>query len=162
MDIKDLSDKNLIEMYGSCIRELKSRKIIRSKNVVGDLGEYLAIDHYCKTPGLPKLQPAPASTMNIDAISTKGERYSIKSTTSNTTGVFYGLSPKGSSLIDKQSFEYVIIVFFDDDYNLIRINELTWDLFLVHKRWHSRMNAWNLSITSKLLTDSKTIYLRGK
>ena len=35
--------------------------------------------------------PAPVGTENIDAISRKGDRYSIKSTSSNTTGVFYGL-----------------------------------------------------------------------
>lgn len=44
MDLSKLSDRELVEIYGKTIKELKERSIIRSKNVVGDLGEYLAID----------------------------------------------------------------------------------------------------------------------
>lgn len=55
MDMMKLSNRDLIELYGNTIKELKTREIIRTKNIVGDLGEYLAIDYYCKTPGLPKL-----------------------------------------------------------------------------------------------------------
>lgn len=58
MTIQDLSNEKLIELYSSIIKELKNRKIIRTKNVTGDLAEYLAIQHYCKTPGLPNLQAA--------------------------------------------------------------------------------------------------------
>jgi len=43
------------------------------------------------------------------------------------------------------------------DYNLIRINELTWDQFLYFKRWHSTMSAWNLPINNELLEATKTI-----
>lgn len=86
-------------------------------------------------------------TENIDAISRKGDRYSIKSTSNTTTGVFYGLEPEGSSIPDKQKFEYVIICKFDDDYELETILELDWDTFLKNKHWHKRMTAWNLSLT---------------
>lgn len=158
MDISNFSNTDLITSYGRIIKELKDRKIIRSKNVVGDLGEYLAIDYYNKTPGLPRLQFAPPGTKNIDAISINGERYSIKSSTSTTTSVFYGLNPPESDTIDQQKFEYVIIVLFDEDMNLKRINEITWVQFLEHKRWHSRMAAWNLSITRNLLNQTKTIF----
>ncbi|MGO4540355.1 DUF6998 domain-containing protein [Paenibacillus sp. 2TAB19] len=160
MDISGLSDSNLISTYGNVIKELKDRKIIRSKNVVGDLGEYLAVDHYNKTPGLPRLQFAPPGTKNIDAISINGERYSIKASTSNTTSVFYGLNDPGSDEPDQQKFEYVILVLFDEDMNLQRINEITWLQFLEHKRWHSRMAAWNLSVNKNLLENTRTIYLR--
>ena len=80
MDLSKLENEDLVMLYGKIIDELKHRNIIRSKNVVGDIGEYLAIEYYTKTPGLPKLQFAPPSTENIDAISVKGERYSIKCT----------------------------------------------------------------------------------
>lgn len=102
------------------------------------------------------------STKNIDAISVHGERYSIKSTTSNTTGVFYGLNAQDSNEVDTQKFEYVVVVKFDEDYNLVRINELTWEMFIKYKRWHSRMRAWNLSITKDLLENSRTIYFRDE
>lgn len=133
MDISIVSDEKLISLYSEIIKELKIRKIIRTKNVLGDLAEFLAIKFYCDTAGLPNLQAAPVGTQNIDAISRTGERYSIKATTGSVTGVFTGLQPKGSNEPDKQKFEYVIICKFDDDYKLKAIYELDWKMFLKHK-----------------------------
>lgn len=154
-----LSDSKLVSAYGAVVGELKHRGIIRSKNVVGDLGEYLAIHHYNTTRGLPKLQAAPPATKNIDAISTAGDRYSIKATTSGTTSVFYGLNPPNSPEPDRQHFEFVVLVIFDDSIRLKRINEMTWEQFVVFKRWHSRMAAWNLSVSRHLLESTRTIYV---
>lgn len=158
MDLSKLSDFELIKTYGSLIEELKNRKIIRTKNIIGDLGEYLAIDFYNKNSNLPKLQFAPTGTENIDAISRKGDRYSIKSTSAKTTGVFYGLNSPDSPDVDEKKFEFVIIVEFDENYNLSKIIELDWNKFLLFKRWHKRMQAWNLTITKELLDNSKIIF----
>ena len=57
-----LSNTELINNYSSTIKLLKERGVIRTKNVVGELGEYYAIEKYSNTPGLPKLQVAPPST----------------------------------------------------------------------------------------------------
>lgn len=150
MKIDQLSTKEVIKLYSASIKELKRRKIIRANNVIGDMGEYLAIAHYNNTPGLPNLTPAPVGTENIDAISRKGDCYSIKSTSGNVTGVFYGLEPKGSDMLDIQKFEYVLICKFDEDYDLELILEIGWNTFLRNKHWHSRMQAWNLILTKKL------------
>ena len=158
--LREKSTEEIIQLYSGAIKELKRREVIRTNNVVGELGEYLAITHYNNTPGLPNLSPAPVCTENIDAISRKGDRYSIKSTSNTTTGVFYGLEPEGSSIPDKQKFEYVIICKFDDDYELETILELDWDTFLKNKHWHKRMTAWNLSLTRKLREQCKVIYER--
>ena len=161
MDFEKIKDEEVIHIYSDAIKELKKRKIIRTKNVLGELGEYLAISHYNNTPGLPKLQTAPISTQNVDAMSRNGERYSIKSCSTNTTGSFYGLQPKGSNTPDRQAFEYVIICHFDDDCQLQEIYELDWNAFLKHKRWQSRMNTWYLTINKQLISDAKLIYKRG-
>lgn len=158
MDFDKLSTEEIIHIYSDSIKELKKRNIIRTKNVLGELGEYLAILHYNKTAGLPKLQPAPIGTQNVDAMSRNGERYSIKSSTTNTTGVFYGLEPKGSTSPDKQAFEYVIICRFNNDYQLQEIYELNWESFLKHKRWHKRMTAWNLVLSKDLIADAKLVF----
>ena len=158
LDFDKYSSPDVINIYSSAIKELKKRNIIRTSNVVGELGEYLAIDFYTKEKGLPKLQPAPVGTRNIDAISTNGDRYSIKSITTTTTGVFYGLEPPNSSKPDKQVFEYVIIVKFDIDMELEGIYEINWETFIKHKHWHSRMQAWNLILSKKLIAESKIIY----
>lgn len=158
MNLADLSNEKLVELYSSAIKELKKRNIIRTKNVTGDLAEYLAIQHYCKTPGLPNLQAAPIGTQNIDAISRAGDRYSIKAASGKVTGTFHGLQPKGSAELDKPKFEYVIICKFDDEYHLEAIYELTWESFVKHKRWHSTMKAWNIPLTKEVLIDAKLIY----
>lgn len=157
-DLEQLSNSELLENYSKILALLKKRGVIRTKNLIGDLGEYYAIEHYNNTPGLPKLQAAPAGTQNIDAISTKGERYSIKSTTGNLTGVFYGLNPPNSNKTEIKKFEYVLVVLLADNFSLNRIIELTWDQFLQYKRWHKTMQAWNLSITKKLISDCKNVY----
>lgn len=156
--ISTLKDADLISLYSQSIKELKSRGIIKISNVIGDLGEYLAIDYYCSTSNLPKLQAAPIGTQNIDAISINGDRYSIKSTSTNTTGIFYGLNPPNSSIPDTKKFEFAIIIKFDKEYQLEGIYELSWDVFIKHKRWHSRMNAWNITLTKSLISDCKVIY----
>lgn len=158
MDLSNLKNTQIISLYSDLIAELKSRGIIRTKNLLGDLGEYLAIEHYNNTPGLATLQAAPAGTQNIDAISRKGERYSIKSTSGKLTGVFYGLNDPDSPEAESQKFEFVIVVLFDDNFKLKKILELTWDLFLQHKRWHKTMRAYNLSITKKLLAESSMAF----
>ena len=124
MDLNNSSDEGLIVLYSNIIKELKKRNIIRTKNIIGDLGEYFAIKYYNENPGLPKLQAAPAGTQNVDAISRKGERYSIKSTSSKLTGIFYGLNDTDSTEEEKQKFEYVIIVIFNIDFELEKIIEI--------------------------------------
>ena len=78
INLREKETKEIIQLYSMAIKELKRRKVIRTNNVVGELDEYLAIEIYNSTPGLPKLSPAPVGTENIDAISRKGDRYSIK------------------------------------------------------------------------------------
>lgn len=158
IDFKNIKDDGLITLYSELIKELKTRKIIRTKNIIGDLGEYLAIYHYNNIPGMPNLQAAPPGTQNIDAISRKGERYSIKSTSGNLTGVFYGLSDKDSEEKQVQKFEYVIIVIFKENFVLDKIIELSWNQFLSVKKWHKTMRGWNISITKNLIEESKIIF----
>lgn len=158
MILEELNTTELIQTYSGIIKQLKKRGVIRTKNLLGDLGEYLAIEHFNKTSGMSNLQAAPAGTQNIDAISRNGDRYSIKSTTGNLTGVFYGLEPPNSESSDKQKFEFVLIVKFDNDYQLEKIIQLDWELFLKYKKWHKTMTAWNISITKTLINEADILY----
>ena len=157
-NLEDMSAAELIELYPKILELLKKKDVIRSKNLIGDIGEYLVISHYCKTAGLPNLQRAPPSTKNIDAISTNGERYSIKSTSTNVTGTFWGLNTPGSEDKEQQKFEYLVIAIFSNNYVLKKIVEVDWNQFLQIKRWHSRMNAWNVTINSKLDKIGRVIF----
>jgi len=157
-EIEKIPTTDLIKIYSQILAELKNRQAIRTKNLIGDMGEYLVIDHYNKTPGLAKLTIAPPGTKSIDAISREGKRYAIKSTSSNLTGVFYGLNSPESSEPNLQIFDYVVIAQFGDNFDIFRIIELTWNQFLKHKRWHSVMRAWNITVSKNVLAESKIIF----
>src|SRR3989344_29227 len=96
--VQKMTDDNLWKAHSYTIKSLRKRNLIRSGNIVGDRGEDIVITFYNKTPNEPKLQLAPEGTQNVDALSRKGERYSIKTITTpnTTTGVFYGLNPPDS------------------------------------------------------------------
>ena len=158
MNLEKMTNEDLINLYPKILKILKESGVLQSKNFIGDVGEYLAISHYCNTKGLPNLQRAPASTKNVDAMSRDGERYSIKSSSTTGTGTFWGLNPPDSDKSDKQSFEHVIVVIFSKEYTLKKIIEINWEQFLELKRWYSRMNAWNLPVNSKLEKTGKVVF----
>ena len=157
-EIEKLSDGNIWSLYAYLALQLKERGLVRTRNIVGERGEFLAIETYNKISGLPKLQAAPEGTQNVDALSRKGERYSIKtiSLPGVTTGVFYGLSESGIPEKERK-FEYVIIVVIDKHYDLVKMLELSWDQFLKYKRWHKTMRAWNISLTKQLCNEAKLV-----
>ena len=158
MELSSYSISELIEVYSDSIKELKKRGVLRTKNVIGELGEYLVLEYFDSKAQLPNLSVVPVGTKNINAISQDGERYSIKSTTSNVTGVFYGLEPQGSTKENTPIFEYVIICKLDDDYALEGIYQLSWEGFNKHKKWNSRMNAWNVTLSKAMKDEAVTIY----
>ena len=53
MNYKDLSVSELAKLISpnsAAFQQLKYREILRTKNVVGELGEFYAIEFYCKNP----------------------------------------------------------------------------------------------------------------
>jgi len=157
--LKQLTNDDVWNTYALTISELQKRKLIRTKNIVGERGEFLAIEIYNKTSGLSNLQAAPEGTQNVDALSRKGDRYSIKtmSESSKTTGVFYGCGNIDDKITPEQKFEYIIIVIIDNNFQLKKMYELTWRQFLKFRRWHKTMRAWNISINSELLKEVKIV-----
>lgn len=159
----------IINLFSKAVKDLKENNIIRSNNIVGDLGETYAVEIYLRTRNLPKLQLTPPSTKHIDAISVEGKRYTVKTISGNNkvTGVFYGLADLDGNfeVSDKINvkdvlFEHLIIVFLSHNYKLNKIIELDWRQFLKYKKWHSRMKAWNVGINNNLINESKVIYDR--
>lgn len=160
MPINFQSETNvdLIRAYGDLLKEMKVRKIIRSGNLVGDLGEYLAMDCYNKTPGLATLGPAPPGCKSFDAVGINGKRYSIKSTSGAVTGSFFGLLPPTALNQDDPIFDFLVIVQFDSDYGLKRIIELSWSQFVRYKRWLPRQSAFNIAVTRTVVAAATTIF----
>ena len=151
----------LISPSSEAFIELKKRGVLRTKNIVGELGEYYAVDFYTKNPKLPGLSMAPPTVKNIDALSRNGEIYSIKTITSRkgTTGSFW--DPESIKSNEKK-FDYLLIVILDDEYSLDLILELSWKDFFNHKKYNKRMNNYNISVTKKLIQSVKIVYEKKK
>ena len=154
MKLEKLNDDELIDLYPKLLDQLKTRGIIRTKNIIGELGEFIVNREYKKNPKLPELQLNLKSTKNIDATSIKGERYAIKSTSTNLTGVFHSLPIKDDKVV---YFEYLIIVIFNKDYSLSEIYELTWKQFLSFRKMKPPENKFNVSITNELKETARKI-----
>lgn len=158
--IDGANDEEVWEIFAIASQTLKTRGLVRTKNIVGERGEFLAIKIYNSTPGLPNLQAAPEGTQNVDALSRKGDRYSIKtiSQPGKTTGVFYGCGDNESTISPDQKFEFVIVVLISNDFQLKNMYELTWEQFLQFRKWHTTMRAWNFSLTKALISKARIIY----
>lgn len=154
--LKKLPKQKLINTYSILLEVLKEKKIIRTKSLVGDLGEVLAIDYYNSKPSLPNLMQEEPCRKAYDAKSSN-KTYSIKSTSGNTTGKFFGLEQEGSKVKDKKIFDYVIIVKFDKSYQVENIYEIDWKTFIEVKKWHKPMKAWYLSLGKDLIKKYKLI-----
>ena len=154
MNLDKLNDDELIDLYPKLLDQLKIRGIIRTKNIIGEFGEYFARREYKNNPKLPELQLNLSSTKNIDATSIKGERYAIKSTSTKITGVFPSIPTEDDGIV---YFEYLILVIFNKDYSLSEIYELTWKQFLRFRKMKPPENKFNVSITYELKQTARKI-----
>ncbi|TZG32401.1 hypothetical protein [Agrobacterium sp. B1(2019)] len=150
-----LSDLDLLRLRARVAAELKKRGLALN---VGQVAESLAIATYNATPGRPNLQPAPTGTQNVDALSRRGDRYSIKGVLdSRKTGTVY---PDREDP-DKQLFEYLIVVRIDADWQLVALYEFDWKTFCEVRSWDRRMNAWYVGLAAKTLARATQIMPRG-
>ena len=147
-----ITDEGLLLLRASLRAEMRKRGIADS---VGAVGEQLAIEHFRKTPGLPKLQMAPRGTKNVDALSRNGDRFSIKTVCEGSkTGTIY---PEPEDR-DKQLFEHILIVKLAEDWSLQSIHQLAWADFVKVRSWDKRMNAWYVAISGRTLGAATLIF----
>lgn len=150
--LEGLGDQDLIRLRARVHREMKQRRL---PVTVGGTAEQLAIRYFNNTPGFPTLQEAPPNTSNVDALSRKGERYSIKAIqTGRKTGTVY---PDRENP-DKQLFEYLLVVRMDEEWSLQAIYEFDWPLFVKLRSWDIRMNAWYIGGSARNLSQAR-VYL---
>lgn len=150
-DLTAMADAGLIRLRAALDVEMKRRSLAVT---VGQIAEQLAIGFFSGTAGRPNLQLAPTGTTNVDALSRRGERYSIKGVlNAKKTGTIY------PDPIDreKQLFEYLLVVKVDREWSLEAIYEFDWKTFCECRSWDSRMNAWYVGLSRKTL-DRATRY----
>ncbi|MBP3983601.1 hypothetical protein J5837_04105 [Pseudoxanthomonas helianthi] len=144
-DLRELGVQELLDLRAEIEKELASRGL---SSAVGDIGERLAIEYFAKRPDLPVLVPAPRGTKNIDALSRRGERYSIKTLQrARKTGTIYP-DPEENC---HPMFEYMLIVLLSNRYELQKLYRLSWDQFVQLRSWDRRMHAWYVARSGRVL-----------
>jgi hypothetical protein len=150
-----MKDDDLVLLRANLRTEMRKRGIADS---VGAVGEQLAIAHFRKTPGLPKLSPALINTKNVDANSNRGERYSIKTHCVTSKAKKTGTVYPDKQDRDKQLFEHLLIVRLTEDWSLESFHQLSWANFVKVRSWDNCMSAWYVGISARTLGVAKLIY----
>jgi hypothetical protein len=153
MNLQEFSNDDLLALRTDVEKELHVRGILFS---VGQIGEKVAVDYFCSTPGLPNLIHAATGTKNVDAYSREGDRYSIKTIhKTKKTGTIYpdSINP------DKPLFEYLLVVVLSSSNELLAIYRFNWEQFCVVRAWDKRMNAWYVQGSRKRLDQGEEIFI---
>lgn len=148
-DLSGYDDVSLLSLRAQLHAEMKRRGLALS---VGQVAEKLAIAFFNSTPGLPNLSEAAVNTANVDALSRRGDRYSIKGMLdAKKTGTIYpdSINP------DRQLFEYLLVVKLTPEWDVDSIFEFDWETFLRVRSWDKRMNAWYIGLSSKNLLQAR-------
>ena len=103
------SNLQLLSNFADASDELLKLKVITTDSFTGEIGEYIACNHF-------KLVKSPRVTKEIDATDSNGNHYQVKSKIVSKSNFGYrisGLNPK--------AFKYLVIVYFDELYNPLKI-----------------------------------------
>jgi hypothetical protein len=154
--LSTFDDVSLLRLRADLHGEMKRRGLAMN---VGQLAEKLAIDFFNNTPGCPNLREAAVGTANVDALSRRGDRYSIKGILdARKTGTVY----PDSDDRERQLFEYLLVVRLKPDWTLQSIYEFDWQTFIRCRSWDKRMNAWYLGLAAKTLGLAKRYASAGE
>lgn len=147
--LSTFDDVSLLRLRADLHGEMKRRGLAMN---VGQLAEKLAIDFFNNTPGCPNLREAAVGTQNVDVLSRRGDRYSIKGILdARKTGTIY----PDSDDRERQLFEYLLVVRLKPDWTLQSIYEFDWQTFVGCRNWDKRMNAWYVGLSGKTLAQAR-------
>ncbi|MDE0000467.1 MAG: hypothetical protein OXQ89_22200 [Rhodospirillaceae bacterium] len=150
--LSEMEDEELTQLRAALDSELRKRELGAS---VGEVAERLAISFFNETPGLPNLTKASAGTAYVDALSRRGERYSIKGIhRGHKTGTVY----PDSGDEKRQLFEYLLVVKLNDEWTLESIHEFDWPTFVRCRKWDGHMSAWYIGIAKKTMAKARQIF----
>lgn len=152
MDFSKFNGVELLAVYSDLLKEMRKQGIIRTNNVVGDIGEFFVVDYYNREETLPNLTMSKTNTSNFDATCPETQnRYTIKCTTNNLTSSFHGVVDLNQAAV----FDYLVILQLNKDFKPYRLIELPWVVFKDYAKMHKTKKAYDISVTEKLLKDSR-------
>lgn len=151
-NLEKLQDEELVSLRIQLDKEFKKRNI---KFSTSEKGEALAIEFFNNTPGLDNLMRTSVGTKSVDAISRRGERYSIKTMKDGGKSSNFYLE---SANPDEKLFEYLLVVTLTQEYELKSLHRFSWIQFQKIKLWDSHMKAFYVSKSKKRLEEGECLY----
>lgn len=160
-DSTQVTDDEIVCAFATLMSAMRKRAIIRTNNVVGDLGERYAVLAYEQNPDRKPIHLFKTNTADVDAGDANGRSYAIKaaSPASTKTSAFH-LEQERTA--DQKAFDYLVVVQVDDLMRPKAVYELTWEYFWTTKRWSKRQNAWFLPLTKGVLRGATLIYQKNE
>jgi hypothetical protein len=146
IDLKNLEKRDLLQLYGRLMEELRQRKLIRSSNnPVSDYAEKIVCEKL-------KLSIQGKSSKGYDAIDEKsGIKYQIKArrVTSHNKSRQLGVIRN----LDQKLFDYLIAVIFDESFKPIEIWRIPRETIPKYARYSQHQNGHILVLAGKVLED---------
>ncbi len=133
-DVKSLTDRDLLGLYGRLMSELRDRGIVRSSNGPGaDYAEGLIAAAF-------NLRLNTASTAGHDGIDESGKRYEVKCRRLTP----YNKSRQLSAIrgLESQHFDYLAGVLFESDFSVMRAALIPFDVVKENATYVARTNSW--------------------
>ena len=144
------TDAQLVALYGEVMSELFDRGIVRSgNNPIADMAERLIADYY-------GVEPEPPNSKSYDVVAKDGTSIQVKALR-RTRAARRGLSP-----LRTLDFDYVAAVIFEMDMRLVEAVFVPVDAVRDHMKWSKTWKANRLSVTQKLLADSRVRRIPAK
>jgi hypothetical protein len=152
IDLKNLEKRDLLQLYGRLMEELRQRKLIRSSNnPVSDYAEKIVCEKL-------KLSIQGKSSKGYDAIDEKsGIKYQIKArrVTSHNKSRQLGVIRN----LDQKLFDYLIAVIFDESFKPIEIWRIPRETIPKYARYSQHQNGHILVLAGKVLEDKTATQL---
>jgi hypothetical protein len=140
-----LDDAEVLQLLSRTMRELRDRELIRSENIVGDIGEALAATHFSVT-----LETG--SNRHYDLRTREGVKVQVKSrrVTTHHPRVGHWSELHG---VDEHGFEEFIGVVLNEDFSLREAWSVPWAA--VSRLKQKKGTGYVLAYTRKVLNDDE-------
>jgi hypothetical protein len=141
--LSEITDAELVALYGEVMGELHRRGVVRSaNNPIADIAERVIADFY-------GVEPQPPNSKSYDVVTRTGKTLQVKALR-RTKASRRNLSPLRSL-----DFDFVVAVVFAVDMQLVEAVFVPVNAVRDHMRWSNTWNANCLSLTETLLADPR-------
>lgn len=149
--VKKLAVRELLQLHGSILSELKKRNVVRTmNNPVGDYAEWLI-------SSMLGFELQNNSNVGYDAVSPDGLRYQIKArrvtekNRSRQLGVIRNLEVK--------PFDRLIALIFREDYSLDCCADIPHDVVTEYATYRPHVNGHVMHLRGKILQDERISFI---